>query len=91
MLRWIGAAVVGAVRVVGAAEKVRLPRLPELKPPPTRASAALASMPTASTTANAAASLRTLNPIMKSSRFLSARPTELPSIPRHISVFRDSF
>jgi hypothetical protein len=83
--------VVGAVDVVGGAENVRLPRLPELKPPPTRASAALASMPIASTTANAAASLRTLNLIIKSSRILSARPTELPSIPQNISVFRDSF
>jgi len=58
MLRWIGAAVVGAVRVAGGATKVREPRLPKFMPPPTRASAGLASMPNASAMAAIAASLR---------------------------------
>ena len=35
--RWIGAAVLGAVRVAGGAENVRVPRLPPEKPPPARA------------------------------------------------------
>jgi hypothetical protein len=34
-----GCAAPGAVDVLGGAEKVRAPREPELKPPPTRASA----------------------------------------------------
>jgi hypothetical protein len=38
-VRFIGAAVPGAVVVLGGAEKVREPREPELPPPPTRASA----------------------------------------------------
>jgi chemotaxis receptor (MCP) glutamine deamidase CheD len=37
MLRCIGAAVVGAVRVVGGADHVMLPRLPAELPPPARA------------------------------------------------------
>jgi hypothetical protein len=40
----------GAVEVAGGAEKVREPRLPELKPPPTRASALEASIATVATT-----------------------------------------
>jgi len=39
MLRSIGAAGAGAVRVAGGAEKVREPRLPMLPPPPALASA----------------------------------------------------
>ena len=39
-VRLNGCAVPGAVDVLGGAEKVREPREPELKPPPTRASAA---------------------------------------------------
>jgi hypothetical protein len=44
LLGWVkvrlnGCAVRGAVDVLGGAEKVRVPRDPELKPPPTRASA----------------------------------------------------
>ena len=38
-VRLNGCAVLGAVEVLGGAEKVRAPREPELKPPPTRASA----------------------------------------------------
>ena len=38
-VRFMGCAVLGAVVVVGGAEKVRVPREPELPPPPTRASA----------------------------------------------------
>jgi hypothetical protein len=41
--RSIGAAVVGAVRVGGGAENVRVPRLPPEKPPPTRAVASPAT------------------------------------------------
>src|SRR4029078_3840061 len=36
-LRWIGAAVFGAVRVAGGAEKVRTPRLAPDDPPPPHA------------------------------------------------------
>jgi len=39
MVRLNGCAVLGAVEVLGGAEKVRAPREPELMPPPTRASA----------------------------------------------------
>jgi hypothetical protein len=39
MVRLKGVAVPGAVDVLGGAENVREPREPELKPPPTRASA----------------------------------------------------
>jgi hypothetical protein len=44
LLGWVkvrlnGCAVPGAVDVLGGAENVRAPREPELKPPPTRASA----------------------------------------------------
>jgi hypothetical protein len=38
-VRLNGCAVPGAVEVLGGAEKVRAPRDPELRPPPTRASA----------------------------------------------------
>ena len=38
-VRLSGCAVPGAVDVLGGAENVRIPREPELKPPPTRASA----------------------------------------------------
>jgi hypothetical protein len=38
-VRLNGCAVLGAVDVLGGAEKVRVPRDPELKPPPIRASA----------------------------------------------------
>jgi hypothetical protein len=58
MLRWIGAAGDGAVLVAGGAENVREPRLPMPAPPPTRASAVLTSMPSASVTANTAMSVR---------------------------------
>ena len=40
MVRLNGCAALGAVEVLGGAEKVRAPREPELPPPPTRASAA---------------------------------------------------
>jgi hypothetical protein len=40
MVRSIGRAAFGAVGVLDGAEKVRVPRDPELLPPPTRASAA---------------------------------------------------
>src|SRR5689334_11214451 len=50
MLRCIGSAPVGAVRVVGGAEYVRLPRRPDELPPPARASA----RPGARTSAKAA-------------------------------------
>ena len=39
-VRFMGCAALGAVVVLGGAEKVRDPREPELPPPPTRASAA---------------------------------------------------
>jgi hypothetical protein len=39
IVRLNGCAVLGAVDVLGGAENVRAPREPELKPPPTRASA----------------------------------------------------
>ena len=39
MVRLNGCAVPGAVEVLGGAEKVRVPREPELMPPPMRASA----------------------------------------------------
>jgi hypothetical protein len=39
MVRLNGCAADGAVDVLGGAENVRVPREPELKPPPTRASA----------------------------------------------------
>jgi hypothetical protein len=39
MVRCIGCAALGAVDVLGGAEKVRVPRDPELLPPPMRASA----------------------------------------------------
>ena len=39
MVRLNGCAALGAVEVLGGAENVRAPREPELKPPPTRASA----------------------------------------------------
>src|SRR5215831_4586793 len=68
MLRWIGAAVDGAVRVGGGAENVRDPRLPALKPPPTRASAWLASMPSASVTARTAMTLRSERRIISTSQ-----------------------
>ncbi|CEG07433.1 hypothetical protein BN961_00823 [Afipia felis] len=41
MVRCIGWAAFGAVLVVGGGANVRLPREPELKPPPTRASTAV--------------------------------------------------
>jgi hypothetical protein len=53
--RWIGAAVVGAVRVDGGAEKVRVPRLPKLPPRPTRASASVTRNASAVNSANAMA------------------------------------
>src|SRR5690349_12980119 len=43
MLRSNGAAVFGAVRVAGGVLYVLKPRLPELRPPPTRASASEAT------------------------------------------------
>jgi hypothetical protein len=43
MVRLNGWAVFGAVEVEGGAENVRAPREPELTPPPTRASAAVAA------------------------------------------------
>src|SRR5262249_5787038 len=58
MLRWIGAACDGAVRVVGGAENGREPRPPAPKPPPAPAAAVLASMPSVSATAKIAMSLR---------------------------------
>jgi hypothetical protein len=39
MVRFMGCAVPGEVDVLGGAENVRVPREPELRPPPTRASA----------------------------------------------------
>src|SRR5262249_118751 len=50
MLRSIGAVVLGAVRVEGGGLKVCEPRLPELRPPPTRASASTATTLSAATT-----------------------------------------
>ena len=44
IVRLNGCAAFGAVDVVGGAEKVRVPREPELEPPPTRASADEATM-----------------------------------------------
>src|ERR1043166_8808842 len=57
MVRLNGCAAVGAVVVLGGAEKLREPREPELPPPPTRASAAvetasITGKPSASTTAS---------------------------------------
>src|SRR5581483_359260 len=66
--RLIGEAVEGAVRVVGGAEKVIPPRLPKLPPPPTRASACVAS-------ANAATAASTIVKTRK-------RPMADPSSPR---------
>jgi len=43
IVRWIGAALLGAVLVLGGAEKVRKPRLPPEKPPPARACASAAT------------------------------------------------
>src|SRR5215510_9042457 len=51
MLRSSGAAVLGAVRVIGGGLLVNPPRLPELRPPPARASASVA---TSASAANAA-------------------------------------
>src|SRR6266542_1574017 len=67
-VRWTGAAVVGAVRVAGGAEKVRVPRLPALAPPPARASASVASRPHVSATARTAIAMRKREPIMKTSQ-----------------------
>ena len=57
MVRWNGEAD-GAVDVDGGAEKLRLPRLPELKPPPIRASAGAASKASVETTATIAINAR---------------------------------
>src|SRR6185437_10519271 len=51
-------ATLGAVRVDGGGENVREPRLPVLNPPPTRASAVPASIPSVATTATTGTSLR---------------------------------
>jgi hypothetical protein len=56
-VRWNGDAD-GAVDVDGGAVKVRLPRLPELKPPPMRASAGAARTTSVEATANIAIKAR---------------------------------
>src|SRR6185312_349779 len=60
-LRWIGAAVFGAVRVTGGAEKVRTPRLPPEDPPPARALASAATRMSAAAIAAAAIRKRRRN------------------------------
>jgi hypothetical protein len=57
VVRWNGDAD-GAVDVDGGAEKLRLPRLPELKPPPMRASAGAARTTSVEATANTAINAR---------------------------------
>ena len=62
--RWAGRSYAGTamptapVDVDGGAEKLRLPRLPELKPPPTRASAGAARTTSVVATANIAINAR---------------------------------
>ena len=51
MLRSMGAAAYGAVRVMGGAEYVMLPRLPNDPPPPARANAKLGANDSAKTAA----------------------------------------
>src|SRR6516164_5519498 len=59
--RVIGAAVPGAVRVVGGMENVRMPRLPKENPPPARACASPASKTTTVTIAPSAIKKRLRN------------------------------
>jgi hypothetical protein len=68
-VRFIGAAVPGAVLVEGGAEKVREPRDPEPMPPPTRASAAEMVMATGNAKAIATASARTI-PRVRCEKFI---------------------
>src|SRR5215475_6919358 len=58
MLRSSGAAVLGAVRVTGGGLLVNPPRLPELRPPPTRASASVATSASAASAASPSTSGR---------------------------------
>src|SRR5262244_65507 len=58
MLRSSGAAVLGAVRVTGGGLPVNPPRLPELRPPPTRASASVATSASAASAASPSTSGR---------------------------------
>src|SRR6266568_1589566 len=58
MVRWVGAAALGAVVVEGGAVKVREPRLPELNPPPARALASAITRTSAAATATNASNGR---------------------------------
>jgi hypothetical protein len=61
IVRWIGAALLGAVLVLGGGEKVRKPRLPPEKPPPARACASAATSTNAVAIAASAISQRWRN------------------------------
>jgi hypothetical protein len=69
-VRLKGCAVPGAVDVEGGAEKVREPREPELKPPPTRASAEDIARTVGSASARATAMAWT-TPRIRNENFMS--------------------
>ncbi|MGB7257417.1 MAG: hypothetical protein WBD48_05015 [Pseudolabrys sp.] len=72
IVRSTGEAALGAVRVAGGAENVRMPRLPPEKPPPARASASpAAKTSTAASMANANSDRRQIMAL-----FLPTRTTD---------------
>jgi hypothetical protein len=75
MLRLKGDAVFGAVAVLGGAENVRVPREPELPPPPMRASAG------ESASVNGNASVNTTAIVFTMPRMLNVNFMFIPSIP----------
>jgi hypothetical protein len=80
VLRWNGDAD-GAVEVAGGGAKLRLPRLPELKPPPMRASAGAATTTSVDATASIAINARKPNRNMELSQ-PSRNGDRQPSAPR---------
>ena len=76
-VRLNGCAVPGAVDVLGGAEKVREPREPEPKPPPTRASAAETAITVGSASDSTMAIARTI-PRLRCVKFMV-----FPQNPRH--------
>jgi hypothetical protein len=75
MVRLNGCAALGAVEVLGGAENVRVPREPELPPPPTRASA------DESASINGIATDRTTAIILRRPRVRCVKFMAIPSIP----------
>jgi hypothetical protein len=75
MVRLNGDAAFGAVDVLGGAENVRLPREPELPPPPTRASAEETAI------VNGMASDRTTAIVLTTPRMLNEKVMVIPQSP----------